>query len=300
MEPSDLQLRLARRIVDHARWTEMAAGAHLAEQTLAATFQVSRSPIRRALTLLHEHGLVERAPNRGYFLAEEGARLDPGALETLTSEEEALYRRLVSELMDGALGEAVTTAELQRRYATSRATVSRLMTYLRGEGLIEPREGHGWRFLPALTSPEAYDASYRFRRLVEPAALLEPGFTADATELGRLTRSHHRLLDGGIEHASYVLLFDVDAAFHAAIGAWSGNTFLHQSIEQQNRVRRLTEYEYYADRERMRESTREHLAILDAIAAGDLPRASDLMRDHIDASWGLRPSFPEAPGQSSG
>lgn len=293
MDPSELQLRLARRVMDYARWNELAADDHLAEQTLADAFGVSRSPVRAALNLLAERGLVRHGRHRGYFLARDGGDLDPGWLEALTSEGEALYRRVVRELMAGALPEEFTTSALQRRYGASRATISRLLAYMRGEGLIQRRDGHGWRFLPALTSPEAYDASYRFRLIVEPAALREPTFAADARELARLMRSHRRLLDRGVDNASYALLYDIDAAFHATISAWSGNTFIHQCVQQQNRLRRLTEYEFYADRARMRESTKEHLAILEAVAAGEVERAAGQMHAHIAASWGLRPGFPE-------
>jgi len=292
MDASELQLRLARRVMDHARWNELAAGEHLPELVLANAFGVSRSPVRAALRLLAQRGLVRHSRNRGYFLALDGWDLDPGWLEVLTSEGEMLYRRVVRDLMVGALPEEITTSGLQRRYAVSRAAISRLLAYMRGEGLIQRREGHGWRFLPALTSPEAYDASYRFRMIVEPAALREPTFAADRDELARLMRSHRRLLDRGVDNASYALLYDIDAAFHAAISAWSGNIFIQQCVQQQNRMRRLTEYEYYAHRERLRESTEEHLAILETVATGDLERAARLMHAHIEASWGLRPSFP--------
>jgi DNA-binding GntR family transcriptional regulator len=263
----------------------------MAEQTLADAFAVSRSPVRGALRLLAERGFVAHVRNRGYFLATDGVAIDPGDLEGLTSDVEALYRRVVRDLIGGALPEEVTTVDLQRRYGAGRATVDRLLTYMRGEGLIQRREGHGWRFLPALTSEAAYDASYRFRLIIEPAALHEPTFAADPAHLDRLIRAHRRLVDGGLDRASYVLMYDVDAAFHAAIGQWSGNSFLHQCVEQQNRMRRLTEYEFYADRARMHESAREHLAILHAVAQGDTARASDLLHDHIARSWALRPAF---------
>ena len=293
-EFNDLQYRLARRILDHARWHELEPGARLAEPQLAALCGVSRSPVRSALRLLAAHGFVEHHPNRGFFLKHGGWTLDPGDLAILMSDGEALYRRILSDRFGGALPDTLTTSDLQRRYATSRASIARVMSYMRAEGLIEPREGHGWQFRPALISRESYDASYRFRLLIEPAAFHEPAFAPDMTALGRLMRAHRYLLEGRIGTASYTLLYDVDAVFHESIAAWSGNIFLQRSVREQNRVRRLTEYEFYADRARMRESTWEHLAILEAVAHADHARASDLMARHIAASWGLSPAFPDA------
>jgi len=296
MDASELNLRLARRIIDRARWNELPAGAHMAEQTLADAFAVSRSPVRGALRLLAERGFVDHVRNRGYFLATDGVAIDPGDLEGLTSAVEALYRRVVRDRITGELPGDVTTVDLQRRYAAGRASIGRLLTYMRGEGLIQRREGHGWRFLPALTSEAAYDASYRFRLILEPAAPREPTFAPDPAHLDRLIRAHRRLVAGGLDRASYVLMYDVDAAFHAAIGQWSGNSFIHQCVAQQNRMRRLTEYEFYADRARMHESAREHLDILEAIAAGETERAANLLHDHIARSWALRPAFQGTGG----
>lgn len=293
MDASDLQLRLARRVIGYARWHDLSVGDHLVEQVLASTFEVSRSSIRAALELLATRGVVEHRRHRGYFLAKNGCDLDPGWLEALTSQGEELYRCIVRDLLAGALPDQMTTTALQRRYEVSRALISRLLAHMRGEGLIERREGHGWRFLAALTSPQAYDASYRFRLIVEPAGLLEPTFASDPEGLTTLTRMHRQLLDGAVDSASYAHLYDVDAAFHEAIASWSGNSFIHQCIQQQNRLRRLTEYEYYADRIRMRNSANEHLAILEAVADGNLEHANRLMHEHILTSWQLRPRFPE-------
>jgi DNA-binding GntR family transcriptional regulator len=44
-------------------------GAPLSELRLAETYGMSRTPVREALSRLHQEGWVERIPSRGYFVA---------------------------------------------------------------------------------------------------------------------------------------------------------------------------------------------------------------------------------------
>ena len=53
-------------------------------------------------------------------------------------------------------------------------------------------------------------------------------------------------------------------------------------MQQQNRLRRLMEYRGYGNRRRVRVWLREHLAILDALAAGKCGRAAQLMDRHLE------------------
>lgn len=59
---------------------DLAAGAWVDEQALAARFGTSRTPLREALKVLHAEGLVRLDPRRGSFVAGE---LTPGDLDDL-------------------------------------------------------------------------------------------------------------------------------------------------------------------------------------------------------------------------
>lgn len=294
-QPADtkLHLDLARGIIEHVQLSGLPAGAHLTEQAMADLLGVSRSPVRSALRRLADHGVLRYEPNRGYFLTVSGRELTPDLFENFLSAEELLYRRLVRDRLSGELPDEVRTADLERRYHCPRSLIRRLLTRMAQDGLLEQRPGHGWAFRSGLTSPEAYDAAYRFRLIVEPAALLEPTFGADAAELEAIWAAHERVLSDDAQRAPYSRFYEIDRAFHEAVGSWSGNQYILEAIRQQNRLRRLTEYEYYADRDRMREFCREHVDILTAVRDGHLQSASRLMRGHIEKSWRLRPVFPE-------
>jgi DNA-binding GntR family transcriptional regulator len=62
------RFRLANQILDVIRDAKLEPGHHLREQHLADLVGVSRTPIRSALDLLAERGIVETRKNHGFFL----------------------------------------------------------------------------------------------------------------------------------------------------------------------------------------------------------------------------------------
>jgi DNA-binding GntR family transcriptional regulator len=86
-------------------------------------------------------------------------------------------------------------------------------------------------------------------------------------------------------------LFDTDAQFHEMIAEFSGNVFFLQSIQQQNRLRRLLEFGGYTNRRRVKDWCREHVAILDAIASGQRERGAQLMTQHLQAALSFAPQY---------
>lgn len=269
----------------------LAAGAHLPEVKLADRLGVSRSPVRAALTLLKDCGVVNLAPNQGYFLVFDADSDAFQSVELPESEEETIYRDLVRARFANLVSKQISVTDVMRRYETDRATANRVLAQMSQEGVIETAPGRGYVFGPALNDASAYNESYRFRLLVEPAAILEPGFRPDPRRMQRLREAHAELLAGAVYSLAMDELFEIDADFHEAIGDFCGNRFLAQAIRLQTRLRRLSEYENYNERERLHASCREHLAILDALEAKDFVRAAELLREHIAVSQQIRPDF---------
>jgi DNA-binding GntR family transcriptional regulator len=180
---------------------------------------------------------------------------------------------------------------LVRRYAVSRTTVMKVLARMQEDGLVERTAGHGWVFGPALIDEAAYEDSYRYRLVIEPAAIAEASFHLPPARAARLRRDHLRMIEASTGAAPMSALSGLDAEFHDTIGECCGNRFLAQAIHQQTQLRRLSEYEKYSDRDRLREAFMEHLSILDALDADDRHLAAERMRDHIDRSSARRPDF---------
>jgi len=274
-----------------ARETDRPAGWQLKEEWLAEQLNVSRSPVRSALKLLAGLGIVTAIPNQGCFLAVPAGELKDLHDTVPPTEEEHLYSHIMRDRFADRIGMSINVTELVRRYDTSRSLVGRVLARLTEEGLVERDANRRWSFLPSLNTPEVYEESYRFRMHVEPAAILDPGFLHDPAMFANIRRAHEDLLAGAVHSNPFRRLVEIDIEFHETIGRCAHNRFLLQAIQQQSRLRRMTEFQFRGDRARMAQSCTEHLAILDALDAGNREHAADLMRLHIHISRDLLPNF---------
>jgi DNA-binding GntR family transcriptional regulator len=287
LTPTHLHRSLASQIVTLIRTERLSEGERLKEVELARRLGVSRTPIRGALLVLAATGVAQRVGS-GYVLAKDGSRIAAGTVTPPPADGDVVYERLIADVMKGELPERVTENQIGKRYGQSRTAVAEAMVRLEREGVVRRAVGYGWHFEPLLRSETANEESYRFRLIVEPAALLEPSFAVDPEQARRIRAEHESFLASADKLPARVSIFEMNAAFHEALAAWSGNRFVQQAIRQMGRQRRLLEYQSYEARDRVVQSCREHLGILDALDRGDHVQAAQLMRDHLSRARALR------------
>jgi DNA-binding GntR family transcriptional regulator len=277
------RFRLANQILDVIRDAKLERGHHLREQQLADLIGVSRTPIRSALDLLAKRGIVETRKNHGFFLRKPFDSLHRIEIEVPSTIEDELYPKLVRDRLDNRIPNSITPSEIARRYKVDRVALTRTLSRMAEDGLVARNQGHGWSFQPTLDSVVSLRASYEYRLTLEPAAFLLPSFKPDQAAIERMRLQHLYLVaHPDIATVSAKQLFDTDAAFHEMFAEASGNTFFAQAIQVQNRLRRLLEFGSYVDSRRVKEWCREHLAIIEAVAAGDLAQAASRMRAHLE------------------
>ncbi len=256
-------------------------GTALVERVLAERLMVSRSPVREALRLLAERGTVGPRPEGGYVVQNRPQVL-PFALGFESEPpEEATYLRIGEDRLAGVLPERVTESDLMRRYGLTKVQLATLLRRIVNEGWIERLPGHGWQFLPILTSGETYDQAYRFRILIESAALNEPRFRVDEAALRKCLAEQQALIDGAVEWASPAQLFDANTRLHETIASFSGNVFIVESLKRINRLRRLMEYRKAVDREAAARRCREHKTLIELLLSGQREAAADFIRLHL-------------------
>lgn len=278
---------IAGQILSLARREGWQAGSRLVELKLAEALGVSRGPVRAGLKALEEAGLAQGVRNHGFVLTESATSRPVATVIAASMENERLYRALTNDLLDGKLGQVVREAELMRRYQLTRPQLLRLLDRIAAEGWVERMPGYGWRFAEMLSSPAAYVQSAEFRRIIEPAALLDPGFRLRDDVLATLRGQQERLLGGDIDNLTITEFFDLGCIFHEELARAASNPFFVEALKRVNSIRRLFAYRMYADRKGIERHIREHMQLLDLLALGRNVEAADLMRRHLGALPGF-------------
>jgi DNA-binding GntR family transcriptional regulator len=285
---------LIRRLLRYLLEQDLAEGAHLTEQGLADALQVSRTPVRRALTELHAEGIVEKITHRGYFLARPARTLFAASLDFPTFDEDALFELVATDHLRGVLPQSFSEQDVVSHHGVSVRLARRVLATLCDEKVIVAKDSGAWEFNPFLLSNEASLASYAYRLVTEPQIPLLPTF-AVRRDLIRACRDEHiRLLTLTAPERTGRLAFKIDAAFHETVAICGGNPFFHSGVVQHNRLRQLLEYRDASDEGRMLVWLREHLDIMEVIVANDLREASELMRNHLTNAMRHRERDPIA------
>ena len=267
----------------------MRPGARLAEQQIASLCNVSRTPVRAALRLLADRGVVHWEKDTGYTLAIDPAGTIEAAADLPSAEEDRLAESILRDRAARRLDDTVTASGLSRRYSTDRRTVLKSLRILESANWIEKAPGQSWLFRASHEGPEALAESYDYRLMLEPAALLAPGFRLDEAQATALRLAMEAQL------ASPEVSFDIrefqrlDLDFHGMVARGSSNRFVGQALADHLKLRRLPGALHGVNVFRLKQSTREHLAILDQLEARQFEAAADLMRLHLRLSRSQRP-----------
>ena len=284
MQPTPLIIQLAAQIIEHIRAENAAPGDRLVERKLAEHFRVSRSPVRKALQFLEQSGYVAVSERSGgYSVLHTGSSLLAMPLPEFPDDDEAAYLKIADDRLSGQLADRVTESKLARDYALTRGQLGRILRRIAGEGWVERLPGHGWEFLPVLNSMRAYEDSYRFRLIIEPAAILEPTFILNRAALTEARNQQQALVDGAIWDVSNAKLFDLNSHLHEVIIECSRNMFFIESLKRIDRLRRLMEYKQSLDRKYAIRRSREHVQLADLLLADKRTEASDFMRRHLSS-----------------
>ncbi|CAN7736323.1 FCD domain-containing protein [Variovorax sp. LjRoot84] len=276
------------QILDLIKADALPAGSHLPAQLLADRLRVSRSPVNDALSLLAEKGILQRQPNRGYFLVQPISETVSALADRLGLDESdvvtQIYFRIADDRLRGALPDEFSEALIKQRYGLTPAQLNAVLGRIANEGWAEKKPGYGWAFSSMLTTADSLLQSYRLRLALEPAALLEPNYRLPSHVIERCRAAEKHLLEGGIETDTADQLHDRGVRFHESLVEGSGNAFFIDTIRRVNRVRRLLSYRSMQDRSRYKEHCQQHLHLLDLLERGRNEEASKAMHEHLSST----------------
>ena len=194
---------------------------------------------------------------------------------------EQVVNAIVSEIVDGELpsNSRLIQDELARAYGVSRQPVQQALLLLRDRGLVREASGRG-----LIVSP--IDPDF-VRKLYEVRAMLDGLAARLAAERGaeRAKIEGPAYLDAGraaVASGSLNEQIDADMNFHAFINALSENSLIGETTAPHWPYLRRVMGEVLRDDAQMPQTIlAEHVAILDAIIAGNGAHAEMLSRDHI-------------------
>lgn len=202
-------------------------GLVLLEAPLADLFGTSRVPVRKALNLLHDEGLISRFDGRGYLVNPEGLHVQPLRLTLshkqfgLDSTEELVDTRPLGERIYDEIGAALSSCiafghyrldeqSAAEYYGVSRSVVREALMRLRDRGLVEKEPYSQWLAGP-LTAREVTE-DYELRACLEPEALRQtaPGLSREV-----LTGMLERVIDAqNAQHCSLEAIEQIEEDLH--------------------------------------------------------------------------------------
>ena len=212
------------------------------------------------------------------------SRKAPGNASGLGTLTEHVYQAMKADIVTGVLsgGTSATEKDLAIRYKASRTPVREAALRLQHEDLLRIVPNCGY-FISALTVQEVNDM-YEFRAAIESACAelvaRRPIPAAVYDELLDLAQTECKTNSG----SDYEKFIRADTDFHVGIARLTQNAMM---------IRAVTNLRCHADRILFAAThsleliyygelpAREHVAILEAIRAGDADLARKLVREHI-------------------
>jgi DNA-binding GntR family transcriptional regulator len=202
---------------------------------------------------------------------------------------QAIVESILADVFHGRLqaGQHLVTQELAERFGVSHTPIREALISLSGIGIIDLSPNRGAVVRP-VTVKDVREIC-QVRRALECEATRQACGRIDLAALHALAGELRRLRD--VKQASAARFIEqaraVDSRLHDLIAQSSGNRFLAKELSRLKILFRAfrdvsyTRHEERNDLRRLAEEAHEHLAIVEALLAGDKNEAARAMARHI-------------------
>lgn len=194
-----------------------------------------------------------------------------------------LYSTILSKIMSGEFqpGQRLVEEELARTYHVSRTPIREALLALAKDGVVNRTRNRGARV--ASFKLDDVEQLYDIRKLLEGLAVRTAVRNLQLDDLLRIQRRLRFLKThkGPNWHQEQA---EIDLELHRLILDHSGNRHLFSLAENISRLIHSLRLLAWQDKERAREATEEHLAIVDALIRRDAKLAEKVLTNHIEAA----------------
>jgi len=207
---------------------------------------------------------------------------------------DAVYGTLREAILSKALtpGPQLAEEDLARMFGVSRTPIREALLRLEAERLVE-RQG-GRRISVARISAAEILEIYDVRVALDGLSAELAAKRATPPDVAQLRWINNQMVIGG-QAGDYTRVSALSLDFHEWVAKASANSFLLTQIRVvHDRVRRF-ERTTLQHPGRLNSAANEHELLLDAIAAGDVERATAAARDHMLNAKRIRLAMAETP-----
>lgn len=209
--------------------------------------------------------------------------MERAGTENLSEQIAAVLR---ASLISGQMTPGVTYSvpTLAEEFGVSSMPVREAMLSLVQQGLMSPVRNKGFRVVEL--SAKDLDDIMHVRLLLEVPTTVSVAKDVTAGTMRELRRIA-REITRHARHGALVDYIESDRAFHQTLIALARNPRLEELIDDLRSRSRLTGLDALAERGDLSASAKEHMEMLDAIAAGETTRLRALMERHVKHSRGI-------------
>ncbi|MBL0375134.1 GntR family transcriptional regulator [Rhizobium sp. KVB221] len=303
-EKKRIYAEIATRLGEAISSAHIARGTVLIEGPLASQLGCSRAPVRQALKLLEEQGIVSRFDGRGYVAGGPGTspnrKSQPGAIEGDFLQDRALFAWQIlyedvekTVVLHSFFGRyRINEVELARHHKVGRTVARDVLLRLASLGILEKDEQLRWSVVPL--DDRRIANLYQLRELIEPAGIASATQHMPKPEIDGMLERHRAVLDRYPDIATselYQLEFDL----HVRAVGFCANADLLSALKRTHAVLTLSKHVLGFQWTLSNDDpfVGEHIGILEAMQAGRADAAGAAMHMHI------RSSMPKVIGRAA-
>ncbi|MGI5347419.1 GntR family transcriptional regulator [Streptomyces sp. CA-250714] len=195
---------------------------------------------------------------------------------------EALRTRIVLGQIEPGRVESVIN--IASELGVSVTPVREAVMDLANLGMVEIIRNRGFR-VPVLTDHDLEEI-FCLRTMLEVPAMVQLAGLAERAPVTRFRQFAEQITDAARE-GDLVSFLDLDRQFHIGLLELLGNRRLVDMVGQLRDQARMEGLQKLADQGELTQSCEEHIAIVDAVAAGNAELTEELVRKHLTHSRGI-------------
>ena len=203
-------------------------------------------------------------------------------MSALTLTPRALYEEVAEQLrqriFSGELepGSWIDELKLAEEYGISRTPLREAVKVLAAEGLVTMKVRRG-AYVTEVNDKDQRDV-YHLLSLLESDAAGVVATEATDAELAELQALHQDLVAAVGEREKF---FEINEQFHVRLLALANNRWRTQMVDDLRKVMKLNRHNSLFKQGRLKESLKEHQAIMDALLARDAQASIASMKAHF-------------------